>query len=71
MGGTTRPRRGLPLEFSVVTPQMVGPDVKALDRFVLLKAMKTYKMNLKSPRPMHRLTAVGVILTESPLSVSV
>ena len=86
---------GLPLEFSAVTPQMVGPDVKALDRFILLKVMNIYKTNLirrmvriscnylcaamrgvprtkverlyKSPRPMHRLTAAGVILTESPL----
>ena len=28
---------GLPLEFPVVTPQVVGPDVKALDKFILLK----------------------------------
>ena len=52
---------GLPLEFPIVTPQVVGPSAKPLDRFILLKVMKIYKMNLI--RSMVRVREASSLLT--------
>lgn len=38
---------GLPLEFPVVTPRVVGPGTKPSISLSCLKVMKTYKMNLQ------------------------